>query len=149
MLSLELPPTERHLKFPGRSMSFLSFLSHYNTVSMSLSRIGDSPIIGSGAYADSVVGGAAATGDGDVMMRFLPSFLAVEEMRRGRSPLQAAEEAIRRVASVFPGFFGGIIVVDKNENVGAACHGMDQFPYSIANSDLGRAVVRSVNCLKM
>lgn len=35
-------------------------------------RIGDSPIPGSGAYADNTVGGAAATGDGDVMLRFLP-----------------------------------------------------------------------------
>lgn len=35
-------------------------------------RVGDSPIIGAGAYADSSAGGAAATGDGDVMMRFLP-----------------------------------------------------------------------------
>nr|XP_020516591.1 N(4)-(beta-N-acetylglucosaminyl)-L-asparaginase-like [Labrus bergylta] len=35
-------------------------------------RVGDSPIVGAGGYADSSVGGAAATGDGDVMMRFLP-----------------------------------------------------------------------------
>ncbi|XP_068182211.1 N(4)-(beta-N-acetylglucosaminyl)-L-asparaginase isoform X2 [Antennarius striatus] len=35
-------------------------------------RVGDSPIIGAGAYADSSAGAAAATGDGDVMMRFLP-----------------------------------------------------------------------------
>lgn len=35
-------------------------------------RVGDSPIPGAGAYADQDVGGAAATGDGDVMMRFLP-----------------------------------------------------------------------------
>lgn len=32
---------------------------------------------------DSSIGGAAATGDGDVMMRFLPSFFAVQEMKRG------------------------------------------------------------------
>ena len=38
------------------------------------SRVGDSPIPGSGAYADNNVGGAAATGDGDVMLRFLPSY---------------------------------------------------------------------------
>ena len=35
-------------------------------------RVGDSPIAGSGAYVDNKVGGAAATGDGDIMMRFLP-----------------------------------------------------------------------------
>ena len=37
-------------------------------------RVGDSPIPGSGAYANNNVGGAAATGDGDVMLRFLPSY---------------------------------------------------------------------------
>jgi len=35
-------------------------------------RVGDSPIVGSGAYADNEAGAAAATGDGDLMMRFLP-----------------------------------------------------------------------------
>lgn len=38
------------------------------------SRVGDAPIPGAGCYADSLVGGAAATGDGDVMMRFLPTY---------------------------------------------------------------------------
>ena len=35
-------------------------------------RVGDSPIAGSGCYVDNDVGSAAATGDGDIMMRFLP-----------------------------------------------------------------------------
>lgn len=35
-------------------------------------RIGDSPIAGAGAYADQDIGAAAGTGDGDIMMRFLP-----------------------------------------------------------------------------
>lgn len=35
-------------------------------------RIGDSPIAGAGAYADQRVGAAAGTGEGDIMMRFLP-----------------------------------------------------------------------------
>jgi len=37
-------------------------------------RIGDSPIPGAGAYADQEVGAAAGTGDGDIMMRFLPRY---------------------------------------------------------------------------
>lgn len=41
-------------------------------VSSNTSRVGDSPIAGAGAYVDNDVGGAAATGDGDIMMRFLP-----------------------------------------------------------------------------
>lgn len=32
-------------------------------------RVGDSPVAGAGCYVDNDVGGAAATGDGDVMMR--------------------------------------------------------------------------------
>ena len=36
-------------------------------------RVGDSPIPGAGAYINEH-GGAAATGDGDVMMRFLPTY---------------------------------------------------------------------------
>lgn len=40
-----------------------------------------SPIVGAGSYADSEVGACGATGDGDIMMRFLPSFAAVQLMR--------------------------------------------------------------------
>lgn len=32
-------------------------------------RVGDSPMAGAGCYVDNDIGGAAATGDGDVMMR--------------------------------------------------------------------------------
>jgi hypothetical protein len=37
-----------------------------------LDRVGDGPIVGAAAYADDDVGACGATGDGDVMMRFLP-----------------------------------------------------------------------------
>lgn len=40
-------------------------------------RVGDSPVAGAGAYCETGIGGATATGDGDQMMRFLPSFAAV------------------------------------------------------------------------
>lgn len=40
-------------------------------------RVGDSPIPGAGAYADSDVGAAVATGDGDLMMRFLPRLVII------------------------------------------------------------------------
>lgn len=42
------------------------------------SRVGDSPVAGAGVYVDNDVGGAAATGDGDIMMRFLPTYCCVE-----------------------------------------------------------------------
>lgn len=49
-------------------------------------RVGDAAIPGAGAYADNEVGAAVTTGNGDIMMRFLPSFFAVEAMRTGRTP---------------------------------------------------------------
>ena len=57
-------------------------------------RVGDTPIIGSGFYVDSEVGGAAATGLGEDIMRTCLAFRAVELMRQGRSPGEAAEEVI-------------------------------------------------------
>ncbi|XP_011142632.1 N(4)-(Beta-N-acetylglucosaminyl)-L-asparaginase isoform X2 [Harpegnathos saltator] len=97
-------------------------------------RIGDSPIAGAGAYADQEIGAAAGTGDGDIMMRFLPSFLAVEKMRYGATPTIAARAAINRIAQHYPTFFGGVIALNKNGEYGAACNGMPLFPFYVANS---------------
>lgn len=57
-------------------------------------RVGDTPIVGSGFYAESGVGGAAATGLGEDIMRTCLAFRAVELMRQGISPKTAAEEVI-------------------------------------------------------
>ena len=57
-------------------------------------RVGDSPIIGSGFYVETGVGGAAATGLGEDIMRTCLAFRAVELMRQGMTPQKAAEEVI-------------------------------------------------------
>lgn len=111
-------------------------------------RVGDSPIPGAGAYADGTVGAAAATGDGDVMMRFLPSYLAVEEMRRGSSPSYAGELAIRRIVTYYPDFVGAIVVLKKDGEYGAACHGLQSFQFSVCNSQLGQVTVQTVPCVQ-
>lgn len=110
------------------------------------SRVGDSPIPGSGAYAVNGIGAAAATGDGDVMMRFLPSFVAVEALRNGKSVQKAAQLAIHRVREFYPKFFGGIIVVNAHGDYSAACNGMEEFPYSVASANDGGVQVKSVPC---
>jgi len=60
-------------------------------------RVGDSPILGAGLWVDDAVGAAGSTGRGEANLYNLCSFLIVEEMRRGRSPKDAALEALRRV----------------------------------------------------
>lgn len=92
------------------------------------------------------MGAATATGDGDIMMRFLPSFLAVEFMRSGTEPSDAAEMAIKRIITHYPNFSGAVIAVNKNGVYGAACYGMNNFPYSVYTRENGQFVER-VDCI--
>ena len=95
-------------------------------------RVGDGPITGSGSYVDSDVGACGATGDGDIMMRFLPCYQAVENLRRGMSPLEAAEDAVRRMLRKFPKISSGLIVVNSlGEHAGAASGWTGRFVYSV------------------
>ena len=61
-------------------------------------RVGDSPIIGAGIYVDNDVGSCGAIGYGESTMQNCSSFLSVELMRSGLSPLDAGLEALRRIA---------------------------------------------------
>ena len=65
-------------------------------------RVGDSPILGAGLYVDNEVGSCGSIGCGEAVMRNLSSFLAVELMREGRSPVEAGLEALRRLVAKTP-----------------------------------------------
>ncbi|KHE85717.1 N-terminal nucleophile aminohydrolase [Neurospora crassa] len=106
-------------------------------------RVGDGPIVGSGAYVDGEVGGCGATGDGDIMMRFLPCYQAVESLRRGMTPTEAAEDAVRRMVRKYPTVQSGIVVVDKEGNHGAAASGW-KFTYAYRGGQMSEAVVVTV-----
>lgn len=93
-------------------------------------RVGDSPIPGAGAYGDQQVGGAVATGNGDVMMRFLPTYHAVELMRGGMHPQAAAEAAIKRIEDAGYKISGGIAVIRRDGVHGAAKTGWEDTPFS-------------------
>lgn len=79
-------------------------------------------------------------------MRFLPSFLAVELMRQGSSPGEAGKIALSRIIKHYSEFMGGIVVADKFGNYGAACHGIDYFPFSVYNRDSNDVQLIKVNC---
>lgn len=64
-------------------------------------RVGDSPIIGHGLYVDPDHGAAVATGTGELIMGVCGSFLAVELMRRGASPLDALRETLERIVESY------------------------------------------------
>ena len=79
-------------------------------------RVGDSPLIGSGLYADNDAGAAAATGRGEEIARTCGSFAVVEYMRQGKSPQEACEAVVQhlivRVPSARP-FQMAYIAIDK------------------------------------
>ena len=60
-------------------------------------RVGDSPIIGHGLYVDPHYGGAVATGSGELITSVCGCFLAVELLRRGAAPIDAACISLRRI----------------------------------------------------
>ena len=60
-------------------------------------RAGDSPILGAGLYVDNDVGACGSTGRGEANLYNLSSFLVVENMRRGMSPLDAGMAALERI----------------------------------------------------
>lgn len=84
-------------------------------------RVGDSPIIGAGMYVDNEVGGAAATGVGEYVLKTLGSFLIVELMRNGMSPQQACKEAVMRITQKYPykDVQVGFIAMNKAGETGA------------------------------
>lgn len=84
-------------------------------------RVGDSPIIGAGMFVDNEVGGACATGLGELVMKTLGSFLIVELMRQGRNPQEACEEAVNRIVSKqeYKDMQVGYLAIDKEGNYGA------------------------------
>lgn len=87
-------------------------------------RIGDSPIIGAGLFVDNEIGGAAATGMGEEIMKTVGSFLIVELMRQGKSPQEACEEAVRRVVTKNPNhtdFQVAYIAINKAGETGSYC----------------------------
>lgn len=85
-------------------------------------RVGDSPIPGAGMYVDDEIGGAVATGVGELVMKTCGSFLIVELMRQGLSPQRACEEAVIRISKKIKNttdFQVGFLAVNKEGVTGA------------------------------
>jgi beta-aspartyl-peptidase (threonine type) len=83
-------------------------------------RVGDTPMVGCGLYADSQVGAVVCTGWGESIVRVALARRAVELLERGFAPQSAAEAAIRTLARQVPGGSGGCIVLTPGGQVGMA-----------------------------
>ncbi len=82
-------------------------------------RVGDSPLIGCGTYADDR-GAASCTGHGEAIIRLLLAKRAVDYLREGAEAASAAKMAVADLADERIGGTGGIILIDRRGQVGYA-----------------------------
>jgi hypothetical protein len=106
-------------------------------------RVGDAAIPGSGNYAQTGVGACGSTGDGDVMMRFLPCYQVVESMRLGASPQEAADDAIARIRAAEPTFTGAVFALAADGRHAGAAHNW-VFQYTVRREGDAAAAVFTV-----
>lgn len=105
-------------------------------------RVGDSPIIGSGLFIDPAIGGAAATGLGEEVIKTAGSHLVVEMMRAGHSPEEACKIATERIIERSSANREGVQVAFIALNKEGAYGGysiVEGFDVSVYNTDGNRA----------
>jgi beta-aspartyl-peptidase (threonine type) len=79
-------------------------------------RVGDSPIIGAGTWAENETCALSATGHGEYLMRIVIGHEVAAAMRHGRRSLSdAAEMAIQRLGDIDGE--GGFIAIDRRGNI--------------------------------
>jgi len=85
-------------------------------------RIGDSPLIGCGTYADNQAGACSATGVGEIAIRLVLSKTVCDFMENGKTAEEAVELAIKIVNRRIPDAYNsmGLIAVDAHGRIGAA-----------------------------
>lgn len=80
-------------------------------------RIGDSPIIGAGTYANNNTCGVSATGHGEFFMRYVVAYDISAMMEYGGLSLEEAANKVVNEKLVEAGGSGGIIALDKYGNI--------------------------------
>jgi beta-aspartyl-peptidase (threonine type) len=82
-------------------------------------RVGDSPIVGAGTYADDQAGAVSTTGDGEAMIRLGAARFTVERMRSGDAAHEAARAGVEQLAARLDAR-GGLITIDRQGRWGFA-----------------------------
>ncbi|GCE10681.1 isoaspartyl peptidase/L-asparaginase family protein [Tengunoibacter tsumagoiensis] len=96
-------------------------------------RVGDSPLVGCGFYADDYAA-VSCTGYGEDFIRLMIARRAAEFVSAGASAQEAADATIAVLSAKAEGD-GGLIVVDREGRVGVA-HNSPQMAYGYLRSDL-------------
>ncbi len=100
-------------------------------------RVGDSPLSGSGFYVDSEIGGAAATGLGEDIMKGCISYEIVRRMAEGETPQDACDHAVYPFVEKLKRRYGkagefSLVALNKNGEWGVATN--VEFTFSVATA---------------
>mgnify|MGYP001825442506 FL=1 len=101
-------------------------------------RVGDSPLVGSGGYADNDTAAVGATGRGEDLMKVVISKHASDVIGTGLSAQEACDTAIRMLEERVHGK-GGLIAIDAKGGFGIAFN-TGAMPHALA---VGSEAVRS------
>jgi beta-aspartyl-peptidase (threonine type) len=80
-------------------------------------RVGDSPIIGAGTYADNETAAISATGHGELFMRHVVAYAITAAMKYKGLSLEKAATGLIKHELPAKGLRGGVIAVDRDGNV--------------------------------
>jgi beta-aspartyl-peptidase (threonine type) len=83
-------------------------------------RIGDSPLIGAGTYADDRTAAVSCTGSGEMFIRVAAAYDVCARMAYGGATLEAATHAVVHRSLPAIGGTGGLIAVDRHGNLSLA-----------------------------
>lgn len=88
-------------------------------VNKRVGRVGDSPLIGAGTYADDEAGSVSTTGEGEGMIRLATARMIAEQMRQGETAERAIRASIERLSAKLT-MTGGAIALDLKGRFGWA-----------------------------
>ncbi|TXI38663.1 MAG: beta-aspartyl-peptidase, partial [Nitrosomonas sp.] len=105
-------------------------------------RVGDSPIIGAGTYADNRSAAVSATGSGEMFIQTAAAFNTAAQVRLQQIPLaEAADRTLAEVAEL--GGDGGLIVLDTRGNCAMRFNTSGMFRGSIGDDGIARTGIFS------
>jgi beta-aspartyl-peptidase (threonine type) len=104
-------------------------------------RIGDSPSIGCGTYADNQSGACTATGVGEIAIRLVLAKTVCDHMENGRTAQEAVEASVALVNRRIRGVYNdvGLVAVDVRGGIGAA-HSSPSLCWAYMNAELREPV---------
>jgi len=100
-------------------------------------RIGDTPLIGAGNYADNEAGAVSCTGIGEAAVRLCLAKTGCEYMGEGLTAYEAAKRCIELVNKRQRGLDMGVVTVDRNYNYGLD-HNSKNLVWALQTKEISR-----------